>query len=131
MASRFPTRLLLECARGLLDGDGSISNFKHRPTKRTYPKYWYERFRVEFNSASRAHLLWLRRRLENYAADQGTLAITAPKNGRHEYCTLRYGKAASIRLLPLLYQNTAVPRLERKWKIWDDYRRRHCAEGGT
>lgn len=126
-----PDDILPECAHGLLDGDGSISNFTHRPTKKTYPDYRYERLHAEFNSASRAHLSWLRDRLEPFVGDRGSLTIRPPKGGRSEYCTLRYGKYASIRVLTLLYRDRTVPRLERKWKIWDDYRRRHCAEGGT
>ena len=125
-----PDRLILECARGLLDGDGSIANFTCRPTKKKCPNYMYERLHVEFNSASRAHLEWLRSKLEPFAGGRGWLIITPPKGHRNEYCSLRYGKAASLRLLPQLYRDSTVPRLERKWAIWVDYRRRHCAEGG-
>jgi hypothetical protein len=126
-----PDRLIPECARGLLDGDGSIANFSCRPTKKRYPDYVYERLYVEFNSASRAHLEWLRSKLRPFAGGRGWLIITPPKGQRSEYCSLRYGKAASLRLLPELYRDTSVPRLHRKWAIWADYRRRHCAEGGT
>ena len=41
------------------------------------------------------------------------------------------GKAASTRLLPLLYSDEKVPPLQRKWEIWESYRLRHCADGGT
>ncbi|HZP95285.1 MAG TPA: hypothetical protein VFC31_02970 [Candidatus Limnocylindria bacterium] len=40
----------------LLDGDGYIASFVHRPTVATYPIYDYERLWVCFNSASRSHL---------------------------------------------------------------------------
>lgn len=126
-----PDLLVLECARGLLDGDGSVSNFTHRPTKRKYPHYRYERLYVEFNSASRAHLEWLRSRLAPWARRQRLVEHQAADARPDEYCTLRYGKHASLRLLPQLYRNASVPRLERKWRVWDDFRRRHCAEGGT
>lgn len=33
-----PDECFLECVRGLLDGDGDITNFVHAPTKKTHPK---------------------------------------------------------------------------------------------
>ena len=126
-----PDALLVECARGLLDGDGSIANFTGTPTKRRYPDYRYERLYLEFNSASRAHLDWLRLKLEPFADDRGWLIIRPPTEGRKEYCTLRYGRRATLRLLPLIYRDESVPRLERKWKIWERYRVRNGADGGT
>ena len=47
----------------------------------------------------------------------------------------RTGNRASIALLPLMYPFVDVPKLERKWAIWNDYKKRHalneiCAEGG-
>jgi hypothetical protein len=125
-----PDSLIPECARGLLDGDGSIANFTTRPTRKKYPNYYYERLYVEFNSASRSHLDWLRSKLEPFAQHRGWLIVTPATEDRHEYCSLRYGKGASLRLLLQLYRDVSVPRLERKWAIWDDYRQRHGAEGG-
>lgn len=126
-----PDELILECARGLMDGDGSISNFVHAATKKTYPNYRYERIVVEFNSASRAHLEWLRGKLHDYAGGPGWLEITPPKNGRHEYVTLRYNKRDGLRLLPLLYRDPTVPRLERKYRIWQSYIARHPVPART
>src|SRR5688572_24439563 len=51
-----PDEYFFDCARGLVDGDGSIENFVHAPTRRTYPDYRYERLIVKFHSASRAHI---------------------------------------------------------------------------
>src|SRR5438093_13264062 len=51
-----PDQHLLPLVRGLLDGDGTISNFVHHPTVKTYPAYEYERLWADFNSDSRAHL---------------------------------------------------------------------------
>jgi hypothetical protein len=58
-----PNDHLAALARGLLDGDGSISVFTHAPTRAKYPNYRYERLWVFFLSASRAHVEWLRDRL--------------------------------------------------------------------
>ena len=120
-----PDDLILECARGLLDGDGDITNFTHAPTKKTYPDYRYERIVLGFNSASRAHLEWLRTKLEPHVNVPGWLGIKSATTKRHEYVTLRYGKRDGLRLLPLLYRDPAVPRLERKYRIWQSYLERH------
>jgi len=124
-ALNVPDEYLLECARGLLDGDGDITNFVHAPTKKTYPNYRYERIVVGFNSASRAHLDWLRAKLEPLVDAPGWLGVRPATDERHEFCTLRYGKRDGLRLLPLLYRDPAVPRLERKHRIWLSYLERH------
>lgn len=128
---RVPPQYILECARGLMEGDGGIANFTHAATKKAYPNYMYERIVVAFNSASRRHLEWLRVQLQPYALGSGWLTITPPKARRSEFASLRYGKLAGLRLLPLLYRDQTVPRLTRKWQIWDAYVRRHGADGGT
>jgi hypothetical protein len=120
-----PDEYILECARGLMDGDGDITNFVHAPTKKTYPDYRYERIVVGFNSASRIHLEWLRRTLEPYVGAPGWLGIKPATSDRHEFATLRYGKRDGLRLLPLLYRDSNVPRLERKHRIWQSYLERH------
>lgn len=125
-----PTEYLLECARGLMEGDGGIANFTHAATKRRYPNYRYERIVVTFNSARRAHLDWLRSQLEPYAGGPGWLTITQRNDRRNPMHSLRYGKTCGLRLLPLLYRDVSVSRLSRKWEIWDRYRTRHCADGG-
>ena len=126
-----PDAYLLPVVRGLLDGDGSIVNFVHAPTKRLYPNYSYERLGVQFTSASRAHVEWLRNRLEPHLHTRGYVQIAPPKPPRHEFAVLRYSKYASIDLLRLLYADNAAPRLTRKWEIWHRYRSRNCADGGT
>jgi len=39
--------------------------------------------------------------------------------------TLRFGKRASLQLLPLIYADPDAPRLTRKWGVWAEYRKRH------
>jgi hypothetical protein len=126
-----PDAFLLPVVRGLLDGDGSVVNFVHAPTKRLYPNYRYERLMAQFNSASRAHLEWLRGRLEPLLRTRGYIEVTPPKPPRHEFNVLRYGKYASIELFTLLYPDQSVPRLIRKWETWERYRIRNSADGGT
>jgi hypothetical protein len=47
-----------------------------------------------------------------------------PAPGRNPTFRLTYGKHDSIRLLSLLYRDRAAPMLERKWMIWEGYRKR-------
>jgi len=125
-----PEQFLMPLVRGLLDGDGSVLNYVHAPTKRAYPNYTYERLVVHFSTASQTHADWLRAKLQPIIGN-GNLACRPPRPPRHAFYTLRYGKAASVKLLGLLYADAAAPRLIRKWRTWDDYRRRLGADGGT
>jgi hypothetical protein len=84
-----PDEYILECVRGLMDGDGDITNFTHAATKKTYPEYRYERIVLGFNSASRAHLEWLREKLRPYADGPGWLTVRPATSERHEFVTLR------------------------------------------
>ena len=126
-----PPQFFTHLARGLMDGDGSVINFIHAPTRRTYPNYRYERFAVAFHSASRTHIDWLRECLIPIAGTRGYLG-TFRKESKHDMHTLKYGKAAAIKLLREFYRDPSAPRLTRKWLIWDDFARRtNCADGGS
>lgn len=122
-----PDEYLIPLVRGLLDGDGSIQNFTHRPTVSTYPDYEYERLWVLFSSASRTHLEWIAARLARQLSVSGRLEMRAPRPGRHDFFQLKYGKRDSIKLLRALYPNDSVPRLTRKWSIWSTYEKRMLA----
>jgi hypothetical protein len=115
-----PAAYLAPLARGLMDGDGSILNFVHRPTVKAQPKYWYERLKVCFHSASRTHIDWLRAQLRPIAQSRGYVEVRRLE-GRHDFYKLKYGKDASEALLTAFYADPASPRLVRKWQIWDAY----------
>ena len=126
-----PDRFLSPLVRGLFDGDGHVSNFVHCPTRSTYPDYKYERYWVFFNSASRPHLEWIQARVNSVLGIDGRIEKLKRREGRHDFFRLKYGKHASIALMQQLYGDSDVPRLERKWRIWDAYRRRDFgADGG-
>jgi hypothetical protein len=126
-----PEGYLPSLARGLMDGDGSIANYVHAPTPTTYPAYRYERLIVQFNSASRAHIDWLRCRLKSLIADEGSVK-TFVRPTAHDLYRLEFGKHSSIALLRLFYADPSAPRLMRKWQIWEDYvRRNSSADGGS
>lgn len=124
-ALEVPDGLILPLTRGLLDGDGSIMNKTARADTGGRSDYHWEYLRTKFVSASRAHVEWLGDKLRPYAKESGYIEVTRARRGRHEMYALRYGKRASLRLLPLLYADPNAPRLTRKWRVWDDYRSRH------
>jgi hypothetical protein len=115
-----PEVFLAPLARGLMDGDGGISNFVHAPTLATYPNYRYERLIVSFNSASRPHLEWLRERVKSVIGEPGNLNVMRAE-GRRDMFRLQYGKYASTHLLELFYADPNSPRLVRKWRVWEAY----------
>ena len=121
-----PDQFLAPLLRGLFEGDGHIQNFVHRPTVRKQPNYTYERLLIGFNSASRAHLDWLRERVGHSYGVWTSVQKFPPKPQRHDFFRLIYGKHDSIKLLKLMYPQADVPKLKRKWDIWDRYRRRHA-----
>jgi hypothetical protein len=117
----FPDAFLFDVVRGLLDGDGSIAHYVHRPVLRDYPRYLYRRLSVVFRSASSDHLAWLQMRL------RAALSISAPilsevRTTPNKLYSLRYAKYASIALLTKLYEDPTSPRLIRKWLIWEDFK---------
>ena len=126
-----PDRYLMPLLRGLFEGDGTIQNFTHRPTPNTQPQYTYERLWLYFASASRAHVEWIASRVSGALTINGYVE-TQVTEGKRDFYRLKYGKHGSIALLARIYPDGSVPRLIRKWKIWDDYRRRclNGAEGG-
>lgn len=119
-----PEGLLGDVVRGLLDGDGSILHFWYRGSGKASPHHVYERLLTKFNSASRDHVEWLRNRLTARLGIRGCVTQARMKSGNF-YFTLAYAKRESCVLLSHLYADPAAPRLERKWRIWDDYRRRY------
>ncbi len=126
-----PNEFFIALARGLLDGDGSISVFLDRPTRAKYPNYEYERLWVFFLSASRAHIDWLRGRINELVGLNGYVERIVRKK-RHDLFRLKYGKRESIILLRLLYSDANAPCLDRKRRKWVDYSLRNgCAGGGS
>jgi hypothetical protein len=109
--------------RGLLDGDGSILNYTYDGTGKA--KGTYEALRTVFNSASRAHVEWLRERLRSQLGIWGSIGTHQSSNRIHPMHRLAYANHESSRLLPWLYSGLEVPCLQRKRAIWDAYAARH------
>lgn len=112
-----PDELIFDCARGLLDGDGSIKHYWYDGGGKA-AGHRYEAIATCFVSASRPHLEWLRDALCRLAGITGGLCLSDRESG----CwALRYSIGESTRLLPLLYRSPEVPKLERKWATWSAY----------
>jgi hypothetical protein len=121
-----PDDCLMPLVRGLLDGDGTVYTLIHRPTRKTYANYRYERLWTFFNSASRKHLEWLQARLASALEVNGYIEILKRKDRVNPCYRLKYGNRASKALLPAIYAEQSVPRLERKWRKWEGYAARHA-----
>lgn len=118
-----PDAWLLPLVRGLLDGDGSITNKVYRADTKRRDDYYWEYLLIRFSSASKRHLEWLAGRIFAATGLHGYLQEIrrkVPDPKRHPFFQLRYGKRASLVLLPLLYPSGA-PCLERKRAIWVAY----------
>lgn len=116
---------LVPLMRGLLDGDGSIINKVARADTKRRDDYYWEYLRTQFVSASRAHLEWVRGRALDVLGLDGYIALQRGRDGRHDRYTLRFGKRASLVLLPLLYADRDAPCLTRKWRVWNTHRSTH------
>ena len=125
---RFPPEYFWDVARGLIDGDGSVSNYVHNPIKRIDINYRYERFLLHFLSASLPHARWVQEELRARGIRSALIREDrkSPFTGQPSVIyKVKLGKHASIALAAQLYADPSAPRLTRKWRIWDDFRARY------
>ena len=106
-----PSEYFGHLLRGLIDGDGSILDVSYDGTGKARG-HRYRTLLTRFNSASRAHVDWLRARI---AREFGLSGGLANEDGLFQ---LTYAMRASLRLLPLLYPDPDVPCLARKRDTW-------------
>jgi hypothetical protein len=119
---------LLPLVRGLLDGDGTVYTLIHHPTRKTYRHYRYERLWTFFNSGSRRHVEWIQARLACAMGISGYIDVLKQEDHENPMYRLKYGNRASRVLLPAIYFDQSVPRLERKWRKWAGYAARHAID---
>jgi hypothetical protein len=118
-----PDEFLPPLVRGLLDGDGNITNAVWKADTSRRSDYYYEWFRVRFASASPAHLEWLQDRLRRRLNLRGWIWRDLTRGNGMGWLT--YGKHDSITLLRWLYADPHAACLRRKRSIWDNYVGRH------
>ena len=123
---RVPGRLFLDFTRGLLDGDGSVMTPTVIPNPKRYPRHVYQQLRVLFHSASASHLVWLRTELMRHLQISGWMTSRMGPGRGAPLHVLRYSKHESITLLGALYRDHDAPRLERKWRVWNEFSLAHA-----
>lgn len=116
-----PRQFLFHCARGLLDGDGSILNYWYAGSGKATGRR-YEGLATRFVSASEPRVDWIRAELFDALGVRGGKCRPSP---RRPCWTLTYAIRESCILLPQIYADADAPRLDRKWKTWLDFARRH------
>jgi len=112
-----PSELVLPLARGLLDGDGSVSLFEYAGTGKAKGRR-YQALRAQFNSASRPHIDWLRDEVRRALGISGCVTYIPSKLGAGCW-RLSYGNRESERILTELYRDRSAPCLLRKRDNWD------------
>lgn len=122
-----PDEFVVDLARGLFDGDGTIINKVYRADTRGSRPYLHEYLITRFYSASRPHLDWLDVRLRESVGVQGWLGHVGRTTAGNHMWTLAFAKRGSEKLLAALYHDPLAPCLQRKRDIWNDYVRRQRA----
>lgn len=120
----FPAEHFWHVVRGLIDGDGSVKNYVHQPLKRRYPLLTYERLEVPFHSASLAHMEWLTSELKSRGIRSALIVedqLPPKRISENPMYRVKLGKYAAIAVLSAIYADPDVPRLSRKWIVWNDF----------
>jgi hypothetical protein len=101
---KIPSKYFFDFLRGCFDGDGCFYS------------YWDPRWRsshmfyLEFVSASKKHIDWLREELESRVGVLGHVV----KDGRGRTFQLKYGKKEAMEVIKKMYYNQKVVSLLRK-----------------
>ena len=82
-------------------------------------EYRLLRLRLAFYSGSKIHLEWLQAELAEYGI-KGSLQ-TARRKGHVLYHLIHSDRPAET-LLTTIYEDPRAPRLERKWRVWQEHR---------
>lgn len=120
-----PDSVFVDFLRGHLDGDGSITVYTDRWNTFKNPKYVYTRLWVRFLSASKEHMEWLQKKIEQVIGVTGHLNESVPTNKKHvPMYSLKFGKKDSLILLHAMYYSPDVPCLKRKRDIAEPFLRK-------
>lgn len=100
---KIPDEYFADYLRGFLDGDGFTNSYWDTRWKHSYCLY------TGFTSASRSHLDWMQRKVEEIFGVSGKIKFS----GKSTY-HLTYAKQSSLILLEKMYYNARVVCLKRK-----------------
>ncbi len=101
---KIPPKYFFEFLRGSFDGDGCTYSYFDPRWKTSFMFY------TTFVSASREHILWLRKEIFSRLAIKGHIT----NDGKKSTLQLKYAKADSLKLLRKMYPNKKVMNLSRK-----------------
>ncbi|MFA5750944.1 MAG: LAGLIDADG family homing endonuclease [Candidatus Paceibacterota bacterium] len=99
-----PDRYFFDFLRGCFDGDGSFYSYWDLRWNSSHMFY------LEFVSASKKHILWLRKKLKSKLEVKGHIT----KNKERIFFQLRYAKKESLEIIKKMYYNNLVICLSRK-----------------
>jgi hypothetical protein len=111
---KIPDNLFFDFLRGHMDGDGTILRYQDP----IYPTS--TRLYLRFMSASKPHILWLKREIKRLLGIDGFIRPHPSKVHPNAY-TLTFSKCNSIELLNNMYKADDSPRLNRKFNIIKDF----------
>jgi intein/homing endonuclease len=120
---KIPNEYFADFLRGYLDGDGSVNSYTDYWNTFKNPKYVYIRLWTRFYSASRKHILWLRKKIIELTGIKGHLWEGKPSRPDQTVSewVLKLGKKDSIKLLSWIYYRPNIPCLLRKRKIAEKF----------
>jgi len=103
---KIPNKYFFDFLRGHFDGDGTFYSYWDKRWKSSFMFY------LSFASASLAHIVWLRKKINELLDVQGELK-KFPYGGVYK---LNYAKKEGVVVIKKMYANSASLRLERKYK---------------
>ena len=114
---KIPDKFFRDFLRGHFDGDGSITTYQDRYNTSKHPSYIYTRLMVRFISASRNHIVWIRKTVKGLLRVDGDFfEARSKRKNRVSILQLTFRKKESIKLLHWLYYKKDIPALSRKRK---------------
>lgn len=99
-----PDKYFFDFLRGHFDGDGTFYSYWDPRWKSSFMFY------MEFISASKKHIYWIRNKLFKFLKIKGHIT----KDSKKSTYQLKYAKTESLKLFPKLYYNENVICLRRK-----------------
>lgn len=120
---KIPDKYFADFLRGHLDGDGSIIKYEDRYLQHLNPKYIYQRLFIYFLSASKRHLIWLRKSITRLTTLSGSLnkKISKSQRGKHQLYVLKFSTKEAKKLLNWIYYKPNLPCLKRKYLIAKEF----------
>ena len=117
-----PDKYFTDFLRGHLDGDGSIRTYIDDYNSTINSKYVYKRIYTTFISASKKHILWLRKMIIRNIGVKGALyASKTSLKYKNSIYIIKFSKKESLSLLSSIYYSHSIKCLYRKKKKYLDF----------